>query len=49
MAALHDDRGRVTIPGFYDDVLEPSAAEQAAWAQLPFDEDEYAASLGWRS
>ncbi len=46
VAALHDDRGRVTIPGFYDDVQEPSAREQAAWADLPFDEREYAASLG---
>jgi acetylornithine deacetylase/succinyl-diaminopimelate desuccinylase-like protein len=46
VAALHDGCGRVTIPGFYDDVLDPSAQEQAAWAQLPFDEQEYAASLG---
>lgn len=46
VAALHDERGRVTIPGFYDDVLEPAAAEQAAWAQLPFNERDYAASLG---
>ncbi|MCJ7544146.1 MAG: M20/M25/M40 family metallo-hydrolase, partial [Phycisphaerae bacterium] len=46
VGALHDDRGRVTIPGFYDDVLEASASEQAAWAHLPFDEREYADSLG---
>jgi len=46
VAALHDDRGRVTIPGFYDRVLEPSQQERAEWAKLPFDEAAYAASLG---
>jgi acetylornithine deacetylase/succinyl-diaminopimelate desuccinylase-like protein len=37
LAALHDDDGRVAIPGFYDDVREPAAAERAAFARLPFD------------
>jgi acetylornithine deacetylase/succinyl-diaminopimelate desuccinylase-like protein len=31
IAALKDDRGRVTIPGFYDDVREPDAAERERW------------------
>ncbi len=30
LAALRDDYGRVTIPGFYDDVRELTAAERAA-------------------
>lgn len=30
LASLHDERGRVTIPGFYDDVQELSPAERAA-------------------
>ena len=30
LAALHDERGRVTIPGFYDDVQELTAAERKA-------------------
>jgi len=46
VAALHDDNGRITIPGFYDDVLELTQAEQRSWDQLLFDEARYAASLG---
>jgi acetylornithine deacetylase/succinyl-diaminopimelate desuccinylase-like protein len=46
VAAMHDSRGHVTIDGFYDDVLELSAQERAAWATLPFDERAYARSLG---
>ncbi len=38
VAALHDDEGRVAIPGFYDDVREPSAQEREAFARLPLDE-----------
>jgi len=29
IAALHDDQGRIQIPGFYDDVVSVSAAQQA--------------------
>jgi acetylornithine deacetylase/succinyl-diaminopimelate desuccinylase-like protein len=38
IAQLHDEHGRVAVPGFYDDVIEPSAEERAAFARLPFDE-----------
>ncbi len=38
VAAFHDDAGRVAVPGFYDDVREPTAREREAWAALPFDE-----------
>ncbi|WP_433782972.1 M20/M25/M40 family metallo-hydrolase [Actinomycetospora sp. CA-101289] len=38
VAALHDDHGRVQVPGFYDDVRPPTDRERAAWAALPFDE-----------
>ncbi|MGH3980088.1 MAG: M20/M25/M40 family metallo-hydrolase [Pseudonocardiaceae bacterium] len=38
LAALHDGEGRVAIPGFYDDVRVPPAAERAAFARLPFNE-----------
>jgi acetylornithine deacetylase/succinyl-diaminopimelate desuccinylase-like protein len=38
LAQLHDDRGRVRVTGFYDDVGEPGAAEAAAWRELGFDE-----------
>lgn len=40
LCGLKAPDGRVLIPGFYDDVEEPSAAEQEAWAKLPFDEEQ---------
>jgi acetylornithine deacetylase/succinyl-diaminopimelate desuccinylase-like protein len=40
-AALHDEQGRVQIPGFYDDVLELSEREQQLLAKVPFDEQEF--------
>jgi len=46
VAALHDDDGRITLDGFYDDVLDLTDAERDAWAALPFDEQAYAAGLG---
>jgi acetylornithine deacetylase/succinyl-diaminopimelate desuccinylase-like protein len=41
LAKLKDEEGRILIPGFYDDVIPPSADELAAWKTLPFDEDQY--------
>ncbi len=35
---LHDCDGRVTLPGFYDDVLPLSETERSLIAKLPFDE-----------
>jgi acetylornithine deacetylase/succinyl-diaminopimelate desuccinylase-like protein len=47
IASLHDPQtGRVTIPGFYDDVVEPSAEERQAFAALPFDEAAYRREAG---
>ncbi len=46
LSQLHDDQGRVTIPGFYDDVLELSAEARAAIAELPHDEEELRAEVG---
>jgi acetylornithine deacetylase/succinyl-diaminopimelate desuccinylase-like protein len=34
MAALHDDSGKVAVPGFYDGVREPTAAQIAQWNAL---------------
>ncbi|NGO72068.1 dipeptidase [Streptomyces boncukensis] len=38
-AALHDEDHRVTLPGFYDGVVELTAEERGLFAELPFDED----------
>ncbi len=46
LARLHDEDGRVTVPGFYDDVLELTASERKEIADLPFDEKEWLASTG---
>jgi acetylornithine deacetylase/succinyl-diaminopimelate desuccinylase-like protein len=39
LAALHDENRKVAVPGFYDGVIDPTVAERAAVAALPFDED----------
>jgi acetylornithine deacetylase/succinyl-diaminopimelate desuccinylase-like protein len=46
LADITDDDGRITIPHFYDDVEELSAAEKEMLAQVPFDEANYMKSIG---
>ena len=46
IASLHDEDGRVTIPGFYDKVTELSQAERKAINEAPFDLEEYKRELG---
>lgn len=46
MAQITDENGRITIPGFYDDVEELSDAERRMMAQIPFDEEKYKQSIG---
>ena len=41
IAALKDRDGRILIPGLYDRVRKPGAAELNAWNHLPFDVEEY--------
>ncbi len=38
LAALHDDQGRVTLPGFYDAVRPLTDRERELMARVPFDE-----------
>ncbi|MBR3413761.1 MAG: dipeptidase [Bacteroidales bacterium] len=45
IAGLHDEDNRITIPGFYDDVLVISDEERALMAQAPFDEEAYKKEL----
>ena len=46
LAALKDEHGRVQVPGFYDDVLPLTDAERRQYAELPFDDDQFAAQIG---
>ncbi len=46
IARLKDERGRVIVPGFYDDVLELDADERAAFRSLGFDESAFLAETG---
>ncbi len=41
LSKLKDSSGHILIPGMYDDVRPPSAAEQHSWSILPFDEQEF--------
>jgi acetylornithine deacetylase/succinyl-diaminopimelate desuccinylase-like protein len=44
VAALHDDQGRVQVPGFYDDVVLLTDAERELFARVPFDAAEFLAT-----
>lgn len=41
ISSLVDKDGRITIPGFYNDVVELSAEDRAQLARAPFDLEEY--------
>ncbi len=45
LAAMHDEKGRITIPGFYDTVLEHNAAQREALNKAPFNPEEYKKAL----
>ncbi len=45
IAQLQDENGVITIPGFYDNVLEVSDAERADMAKAPFDLEAYKKAL----
>jgi acetylornithine deacetylase/succinyl-diaminopimelate desuccinylase-like protein len=46
VAALKGPDGRVTVPGFYDDVADLTELDRAAFAALPFDEEGYREGIG---
>ena len=46
IARLHDEQGRITIPGFYDRVRELTAEQRHAISQLPFEEERLRAEVG---
>ena len=48
MSRVVDADGRITVPGFYDDVEEVPQAERDMIAHIPFDEEKYKAAIGVR-
>ncbi len=41
LSKLKDANGKIQVPGMYDDVEAPAAAEKQSWKTLPFDEAEF--------
>ena len=46
IASCHDENNHITIPGFYDDVLNATTEERALLNKAPYDEKEYKDELG---
>ena len=46
LGQLHDETGRVQLPGFYDGVSEISTEQRAAWQTLGFDEGAFLGGIG---
>ena len=46
VAALKGPDGRVSVPGFYDDVAALTPLDKAAFAELPLDEKSYVEGIG---
>ena len=46
IASCHDENNHITIPGFYDDVVEATPEERAKMAKAPFDQAAYQKDLG---
>lgn len=49
LAQMIDKKGRITIPGFYEDVIKLSAYERKQMARVPFSEGNYKKLLGVKS
>ena len=46
LGGLFDERNRVTLPGFYDDVSPIEPSEEKQWADLGFDEQAFLGEVG---
>ena len=46
IAKMHDEKGRITLPGFYDSVRPLSEQERADFARLPNDDSHYLEETG---
>jgi acetylornithine deacetylase/succinyl-diaminopimelate desuccinylase-like protein len=45
ISSLKDEKGRITIPGFYDDVIEISAEERKDMARRPYNHEAFMKSI----
>jgi acetylornithine deacetylase/succinyl-diaminopimelate desuccinylase-like protein len=48
LASLHDDNGRIRIPGFYDGLIEPTSEQLASWNGLGFSGEDFLGAVGLR-
>jgi acetylornithine deacetylase/succinyl-diaminopimelate desuccinylase-like protein len=46
IASMHDENGKVTIPGFYDKVVDLSSSERDAINKAPFNLEQYKKEIG---
>ncbi len=46
VAAFHDETGRVAVPGFYDNVGEPSPVQLKQWKRLGLEPETFLGSIG---
>lgn len=46
IASCHDENNHITIPGFYDEVVEATPEERTLMAAAPFSEEEFKKELG---
>lgn len=46
IASIHDENNHITIPGFYDDVVEATKEERDLMSKAPYSENEYKKDLG---
>jgi acetylornithine deacetylase/succinyl-diaminopimelate desuccinylase-like protein len=46
IASCHDENNHITIPHFYDDVVQATPEERELMSKAPYDEEEYKKDLG---
>jgi acetylornithine deacetylase/succinyl-diaminopimelate desuccinylase-like protein len=46
ISKLHDENKQIIIPGFYDDIIEPSLLEKELVNQIPFDLEQFKSEVG---
>lgn len=49
MAALHDENGRIAVPGFYDGVKDPSAEQLAQWRAIGLSGEAFLGAVGLKT